>query len=185
MPINHKFYMYKRRSLRILLMFAMVFSWHCVLCQSSSFELGISGGVLLEGSELSTTYGTTLGADVHYNFKDNKQFSYFLKAGVFRDLDGIGAALTGLDLGVGAKYNLLKLRKQFVYLSLAAGGLYLNEAFSTQLIEGVTTSTHHQFGLKAKFSIGYPITKRINSQISIHQLHSKGTLAGLDIFYKF
>ena len=44
MPINHKFYMCKRQSLRILLMFAMVFSWHFVLCQSSSFELGISGG---------------------------------------------------------------------------------------------------------------------------------------------
>tara|TARA_B110000211_G_scaffold223913_1_gene274376 strand:- start:2015 stop:2539 length:525 start_codon:yes stop_codon:yes gene_type:complete len=153
--------------------------------QDKNFQIGLRGSFVPEGSELSSSYTIILGIEGKYFFKDNSKFKYYGTTGFSKDLDGTAASITLIDLGIGVQYNLFKIKDRPFYATLNAGGLYIHEEFSVQLIERVTQSTFNKFGYTANLGVGYYIFNNINVQFNINRLNDLYTTLRLSLYYNF
>jgi len=160
---------------------------HCCFSQESDdrkFQVGLNGNFFISG-ELNSIYDTSVGVEGAYFFKHTPKFHHFFNAGFTTEIGRKGTNLYAFDLGIGTQYDIAKLWKKQLYLQLSAGALYLEERFSIQLIERTIDTSVSEFGFKANFGIGYQLTKKLSLQINATQFTSKGTSAGLGIYYTF
>ena len=148
------------------------------------FQVGINGNYFLTG-ELNSIYDTAIGIEGQFFFKHTRNFHHFINGGFTTDIGTTGANLHALNLGIGTQYDVTRLWKKPLYLNLSVGALYWQEKFSTQLIEGTIDSNISEFGFKANFGIGYRLSEKLSLQINTTQYSTKGTSAGIGIFYSF
>ena len=153
--------------------------------KNNGIQIGITASFLQEGSELSNSYNNLFGAELNYFFLKKEKVNYFATSGFSSDIDGLGSALTTINIGAGIQYDILNIWGKSLYGSISAGALYFHEEFSTQLIEGTIQSTFKEFGFKVNLGIGYYISKKINMQFNLTQLHNLETTFGLGLYYNF
>lgn len=149
-----------------------------------NFIVGINGGSFLAG-DYDLTYDTTIGAELQYVFSHKSKFHHFVNTGFATDLGVDGANLFAFNAGIGTRYNLLSIWQKPLSTSLNAGGLYMHERFSNQVIGNVIEVTDTNFSFFVKFGISYPIFKRFDFQLNATQYGTKGTAAGAGILFSF
>ena len=149
------------------------------------FQIGIKGDFLVGDSDLNSSYDVLAGLDAKYFIKQGTKFHHFVNAGILSDVGVSEANLFGINLGIGTQYDLLKIKNKPLYLELGVGGLYTSEKFSTQLIDRTVDTTVSEVDFMANFGIGYRWSERINTQLNLTQIGSKGTSIGLGVSYSF
>ncbi len=152
--------------------------------ETSKFQLGIHSGYFVAG-DFKTTYDAMLGVDAEYVFYKKPKMNYLLIGSVATDIGGKGASLLAINMGIGARYDLISLWKKPVFIQLNVGGLYLREQFSTQLIKENIASTFSEFGVQGAVYVGYKILRDINFRIGVNQYNNKGTAIEVGVSYLF
>ena len=177
----------KRIKISTFILFLFLLSKHVGFSQTndkSNFQIGLNSSYFISG-DLSAVYDFTLGTEVQYFIKHNSRFHHYLNGSFTRDIGSSGANLHAFDLGIGSQFDILKLWNKPLFVQITASGLYIQENFSTQLIENTIKSSVSEYGFKLKAGIGYQFSNRWHFQLNASQFSTMGTTAGVGVFFLF
>jgi hypothetical protein len=148
------------------------------------YQVGIQGNFLIAGN-YNVDYGLLLGAEFQYYFAHKSKFHHFLNTGFHTDLGSEGTNLYIFNAGIGTEYEMFPVFGKPLSVYAHAGGAFIQEKFSNQVIGNVIETSDNSFVFMAELGFSYPISNRFAVQLSASQFGRDGTSAGIGIHYSF
>lgn len=147
-------------------------------------ELNLNAQYLITGN-YQPSYDYIVGSEFKYNIAQTKKSDFFVKGGIYGNIESSDSKLSIYSASVGHKYDFYSVFDKDVFVDYSLGLAYHSEEFSTQLIDRTVTTTFTNWEYQADAGIGIDFNEHLSSRLFINQLGSQGTAAGLDVSFRF